>query len=213
MSKQQEFKLAMNGRMCLMAAGIVLLFSAVTSTLTYGINMIMIAGEAAKGTKEYVDVISQASITIGLVRAVGICLVLLGMAEIFAGFFSLRFSNRVDKALVTQKIAIALLAVEVAAQIFLFFAHSLSLGMAFTAIVYPLFLLWGASRLVKLAKADPKRIYAVEKQKQTGAGANKQQAAASKKSLRERAMMHAEDTTDEETKEAETGAQKLEEEK
>lgn len=211
MSRQQELKLAMNGRMCLMAAGIVLIFSAITSTLMYGINMIMIAREAANGTKEYVDVITQAGITTGTVRAVGVCLVLLALIEITAGLSGARFSNRVDKALIMKKIAIVLLVVEMAVQVFMFFTHSLSFGMLFTAIAYPLFLLWGASRLVKLAKADPKRVYAM--QKQTPANRKAQQPTGSKKSLRERAMMHTDDAEIKEAKGEETEAEKMEKEK
>ena len=41
---------AMNGRMCLMFGGIFLMFSAITSTIMYGINFFMTALEADKGT-------------------------------------------------------------------------------------------------------------------------------------------------------------------
>ena len=43
---------AMNGKMCLMFGGIFLMFSAITSTIMYGINFFMTALEADKGTAE-----------------------------------------------------------------------------------------------------------------------------------------------------------------
>lgn len=89
-----------------------------------------------------------------------------------------------------KKVVFILLGVEVLMEIVLFFMRSLSLGMLFTAIALPLFMFWGVTRLTKLAKAEPDRVYAVmteklkEKQRQ-------EQAAANGKSLRERAMMKA----------------------
>ena len=59
---QKELKMAMNGRMGLMTGGIILLVTAVSSTLMYGINLFSIASGAAKGEQEYTDILTQANI-------------------------------------------------------------------------------------------------------------------------------------------------------
>ena len=81
----------------------------------------------------------------------------------------------------------------------------MNLGLLFTAIVLPLFLLWGATRLGKVAQADPERKFAVDPARKKTS--QQSQPAAPKKSIRERAAMQAredvvvpekQDTVDEE---------------
>ena len=64
---------AMNGKMCLMFGGIFLMFSAITSTIMYGINFFMTALEADKGTAEYVELLENAGVGSGLLKGIGIC--------------------------------------------------------------------------------------------------------------------------------------------
>lgn len=190
MDKQKEMRMAMNGKMCLLSTGIMLIFIAATSTMMYGINMFGVAMEAAKGTEEFVKMLSELDMGIGMVRVMGCGFILVAIMEIFTGISAVRFSNRVDRAMLLKKIIIVLLIVEVAMQVFLFFMRAMSLGMLFTALAIPLFMFWGVTRLCKLAKEDPERIYAVETAKERQK--MQQQAAAAKgKSLRERAMMKA----------------------
>lgn len=66
---------AMNGRMCLMFGGIFLMFSAITSTIMYGINFFMTALEADKGTAEYVELLENAGVGSGLLKGIGICFI------------------------------------------------------------------------------------------------------------------------------------------
>ncbi|MFR3320277.1 MAG: hypothetical protein ACLTSZ_02780 [Lachnospiraceae bacterium] len=61
---QKELKMAMNGRMGLMTGGIILLVTAVSSTLMYGINLFSIASGAAKGEQEYTWISSPRQIWI-----------------------------------------------------------------------------------------------------------------------------------------------------
>ena len=175
---------AMNGKMCLMFGGIFLMFSAITSTIMYGINFFMTALEADKGTAEYVELLENAGVGSGLLKGIGICFIAVGIWEAVVGFLSVRNSNRVDKSRFSVKLAISLL---------------------FTAIVLPLFLLWGATRLGKVAKADPERKFAVDPARKKSS--QQSQPAAPKKSIRERAAMQAredavvpekQDTVDEE---------------
>lgn len=190
MDKQKAMRLAMNGRMCLLSSGIMMIFIAVTNTMMYGINMFLVAMEASKGTEEIVQMLAESDMTITMAVMMGVCFMLTAVMEMFAGISAVRFANRVDRAFLMKKVVFILLGVEVLMEIVLFFMRSLSLGMLFTAIALPLFMLWGVTRLTKLAKAEPDRVYAVmteklkEKQRQ-------EQAAANGKSLRERAMMKA----------------------
>ena len=171
---------AMNGKMCLMFGGIFLMFSAITSTIMYGINFFMTALEADKGTAEYVELLENAGVGSGLLKGIGICF-------IAVGFLSVRNSNRVDKSRFSVKLAISLLITEIVMQVILFFTGLMNLGLLFTAIVLPLFLLWGATRLGKVAQADPERKFAVDPARKKSS--QQSQPAAPKKSIRERAAM------------------------
>ncbi|MDY3919036.1 MAG: hypothetical protein SOZ59_08560 [Candidatus Limivivens sp.] len=187
---QKKIRMAMNGRMTLMCAGLFLIFTAVTSTLMYGINLFMIAGEAAKGTAEYTEMLESAELSITLCRAIGICFIILTVAEIFSGICCVRFSNRIDKSRSTWKIIIALLAVEILMQVFLLLTRMLNPGMLFTALAVPLCALWGVTRFRKLAKDDPDRVYATEPQRNSVRKSSRSgKQAPTDKSLRERAMM------------------------
>ena len=187
--KMKVTRQAMNGRMCLMFGGIFLMFSAITSTLMYGINFFMTAMEADKGTAEYVELLQNAGVGSGLLKGVGICFVAVGIWEVVVGFFSVKNSNRVDKSRFSVKLALSLLIAEVLMQIILFLVGLMNLGLLFTAIVLPLFLLWGATRLVKVSKAEPERKFAVDTAKRKSP--QQAQPAAPKKSIRERAAMQA----------------------
>ena len=149
---------AMNGRMCLMFGGIFLMFSAITSTIMYGINFFMTALEADKGTAEYVELLENAGVGSGLLKGIGICFIAVGIWEAVVGFLSVRNSNRVDKSRFSVKLAISLLITEIVMQVILFFTGLMNLGLLFTAIVLPLFLLWGATRLGKISDSNIKNL-------------------------------------------------------
>lgn len=198
--QQKAVRKAANGRMCLLFGGGFLLFTAITSTLLYGINFLVIASKAAAGTKEYVELLEKTDMQVPFIRGVGILFVIVAAVEVFAGINSIRYSNRVDKADKMVKMSVGLLVIEALMEVFLCFSRLMSLGMLFTAIVIPLFLLWGAWGFRKLAKEDPDRIYAVDmKKRQQERAKSAPQPAAPKKSLRERAMMQADYTEEDET--------------
>lgn len=201
--RQKVERQALNGRMTLMFGGIFLLFSAITSTLMYGINFFMTAQQADKGVSEYVELLETAGVSSNFLRAAGICFLLVGIYEVVTGFFAVKNSNRIDKSKFTLKMVVSLLIVEILLQIYLFFTGLMNLGILFTALLLPLFMLWGVTRLRKVAKAEPERVYAV---KQASREKARQQAAAPKKSIRERAAMQArldEDITEVSAEEAE----------
>ena len=173
---QKELKMAMNGRMGLMTGGIILLVTAVSSTLMYGINLFSIASGAAKGEQEYTDILTQANMDISTVRFIAVCFLVLACWEIYSGIFcTMRMMN---------------------------------LGTLLLAIVVPAYMIWGATRLEKLAKLYPDRKIALNTKKVKDARSGSKSSGASaataqpaqKKSLRERAMMNAElQETEEET--------------
>ena len=164
------------------------MFSAITSTLMYGINFFMTAQQADKGVAEYVELLKKAGVGSTFLRVAGACFLLVGIYEIIAGFITAKNSNRIDKSLFTMKIIISLLIVEIIMQVYLFFTGLMNFGFLFTAILLPLFMLWGVTRLRKVAKADPERVYAA---KPAARDKSRQQSAAPKKSIRERAAMQA----------------------
>lgn len=188
---QKEMRKAMNARMSLMMGSIMLIFTAVTSTLMYGMNLFVIASEAAKGTAEYADVLAQVDMSVTMAQVVAVCFLLLGAVEIFSGVCGVRFCNRVDKSAFTLKIVIILLAAELLMQVVLVVTRMLSVGMLVTAVVIPLFMLWGALRLRKMAKADPERVFAIETKKDKERAYAQAAKPSSNKSLRERALMQA----------------------
>lgn len=181
----REMSCAMNGKMLLLMLGIMQVFSAVTSTAQYGINMFMIAAEAAKGTEDYVSALDAISMSILNARVVGVVFIAVGIVEIFVGVSCIILQNRLDKCFFTRKLIFILLGVEIVMNIFLFSQRLVNIGRLFSSLVMPLFLLWAVSRLCKLAKKYPDRVYAVDT-KQKAAPAPQP---AQKKSLRERAMV------------------------
>lgn len=205
---QKELKMAMNGRMGLMTGGIILLVTAVSSTLMYGINLFSIASGAAKGEQEYTDILTQANMDILTVRFIAVCFLVLACWEIYSGIFCTMRCNRLDKAKGTKIISIVTLVAEILMQAVLFFTHMMNLGTLLLAIVVPAYMIWGATRLEKLAKLYPDRKIALNTKKAKDARSGSKSSGASaataqpaqKKSLRERAMMNAElQETEEET--------------
>lgn len=195
---QKELKMAMNGRMGLMIGGLILIITAVTSTLMYGINLFSIASGAASGNQEYLDVISQAGMEISTVRIISVCFFMLACLEIYSGIFCTMRCNRLDKAKGTKIVAIVTLVAEIIVQLVLFLTHMFNLGSLLLAVVVPAYMIWGATRLEKLAKLYPDRKIALNTKKakdaRSGVKSAKPSSAqpAQKKSLRERAMMNAE---------------------
>lgn len=189
---QKEMKMAMNGRMGLMTGGIILIFTAISTTMMYGINLFGLASEIEKGNTEFAELLEAANMSLGLLRVVAACFLILAAIEVFAGFLSARLCNRLDKAEKTKKLVIALLALEILMQVFLLLTQMLNLSMLFTSLIIPLYMLWGVTRLCKLAKIYPDRTYALntKKMKEQRRPATPAKPAQTR-SLRERAMLNA----------------------
>ncbi|MBS6196448.1 MAG: hypothetical protein KH828_12825 [Clostridiales bacterium] len=159
---QKELRRAINGKTIVMLVGIMLIFTAVTSTTRLAMSCFGIAGEAANGVEEYVNWLEAAKMTISQLRVAGAVFGIGAVVEIFAGVFCVKLCNRLDTSKLCLKIAIGLLVVEVLVQVYM-----LSVGLAmpstiFSALAFPLMLLWGVSCLRKLAKKYPDRKYAME---------------------------------------------------
>ena len=68
------------------------MFSAITSTLMYGINFFMTAQQADKGVAEYVELLKKAGVGSTFLRVAGVCFLLVGIYEIIAGFINYYFA-------------------------------------------------------------------------------------------------------------------------
>lgn len=204
----KEMRMAMNGKLGLVGGGVILLLSAITSTLMYGLNMFHIVSEVSKGNSEYVEMLEKTNLSTNLLLIAGICFVVVAVTEIFAGMFGIRLSNRLDKCFLMKKIVIVLMVVEFLVQVFLFFTGLFNFSMLITSILVPVYMFWSVTRLCKIAKAYPDRTYVTNKQKKPSASANP----APKKSLHERAMMPASLSDTEETETASPTAAPIPEE-
>ena len=187
--RQKQMRQAVNGKMFLLFGGIFLIFSAITSTLMYGINFFITAFEADKGTAEYVELLQTAGVGSTFLKVAGVCFILDGIWEVVVGFISVKNSNRIDKSKLTLKMVISLLVVEILMQVYLFLAGLANLGFLFTALLLPLIMLWGVTRFRKIAKEEPERKFAVDPAKNKRRSCSQNQPAAPKKSIRERAAM------------------------
>ncbi len=166
-------------------------------------------------------------------RVMGILCMIQMIAELIVGFICAVLANRVDKSKITFLAAAALIGVEAVVLTVQFVMGAMRLSSLLYSIIMPIVLLWSARKLRQLAKADPKRVYAVlprDKQKPSGQPGNSQGTGArtpsgaagsnaaaggavsgSGKSLRDRAMMHVEDEPEtEEIKEEEPSAEMIE---
>ena len=190
LEKQKLERQAVNGKMCMMFGGIFLIFSAITSTLVYGIGYFLPALEANKGNQEYQELLKTNGLHSSLLMGIGICYMLMAVWEVAVGFFCAKNSNRVDRSRFMLKLVLALLIPEVIFQGTAFFLGLSPISLVFSSVVLPLFLLWGVTRLRKVAKAQPDRVYAVDNSKNK-AKRQAQAQAAPKKSIRERAAMQA----------------------
>ncbi len=189
---QSELKLAMNGRMTVMTGGLIMAFSSLSSTLMYGINLFTVASGASKGNEEYVSMLSEYGIALNIVYIAAVCFLVLAAAEIYTGITCLLRCNRLDKAQSTRKLIIGLLVLEIVIQIFLAVIRMMNVSTLFLSIAVPLYMLWGVSKLCKLAKLYPDRKTALNTQKRQAPSQKKNAAPAApapKKSLHDRAMM------------------------
>lgn len=193
---QKEMRRALNGKMIIMLVGIMLVVTALTSSLSYGMRCWSMAGMADGGDKDILEALKQIGITSGTLRICSVIYYLQAVLEVFVGVFCARLSNRLDKNALLWKMAWVILVVEVAAGVALTLLHMTSAIMIVSNLLLPGFLLWAVNSLRKVAKNHPDRIYAVEpnnrnkgKEKEKGkAKASVQPAkAGQKKSLMEHA--------------------------
>lgn len=193
---QKEMRRALNSKMIIMLVGIMLVVTALTSSLSYGMRCWSMAGMADGGDKDILEALKQIGITSGTLRICSVIYYLQAVIEVFVGVFCARLSNRLDKNALLWKMAWVILVVEMAAGVALTLLHMTSAIMIVSNLLLPGFLLWAVNSLRKVAKNHPDRIYAVEpnnrnkgKEKEKGkAKASVQPAkAGQKKSLMEHA--------------------------
>lgn len=188
LDRQKELSMAMNGRMALLIVGIMNIVTAVTSSALYSANMFVAVNGVIHGNEEFMDIFSKAGMSVGLAVAIGLVFAVEALLEIFSGICAVRFSNRVDKAGFTVRAANIFLILEVVIQIFLILMGMINIPQLLSAVILPLIMLWGATRLRKLARKYPDRVYAVEAR---GAQEQRQRASGESRSLHDRAAMKA----------------------
>ena len=159
---QKEMRRALNSKMIIMLVGIMLVVTALTSSLSYGMRCWSMAGMADGGDKDILEALKQIGITSGTLRICSVIYYLQAVIEVLVGVFCTRLSNRLDKNALLWKMAWVILVVEVAAGVALTLLHMTSAIMIVSNLLLPGFLLWAVNSLRKVAKNHPDRIYAVE---------------------------------------------------
>lgn len=189
---QKEMRRALNGKMIVMLVGIMLVVTALTSSLTYGMRCLSMAKMADNGDKEVLEAMKQISISSGTLRACGVIYYIEAILETLVGVFCFRLNNRLDKVALLWKLTWGILGVEVLAGVALTLLHMISPFMIISNLLLPAFLLWAVSGLKKVAKNYPDRIYAVEpnnRNKKNAKASGQPAKPAQKKSLMERATI------------------------
>ncbi len=160
---QKEMRMAMNGKMIVMLAGVFLILTAVTSTLLQGMQYFIVGHSAGAGDAEAIKLVESTGLSIGQLYSVGVAYMIVTVAEIMTGIISAKFSNRLDKVKICLYADIVLMAVMILQQSYMMLLARMFNPFALVAgILMPLLLLWGITRLMKLAKKYPDRMYAVE---------------------------------------------------
>lgn len=160
---QKEMRMAMNGKMIVMLAGVFLILTAVTSTLLQGMQYFIVGQSAGAGDAEAIKLVESTGLSIGQLYSVGAAYMIVTVAEIMTGIISAKFSNRLDKVKICLYADIVLMVVMVLQQSYMMIlARMFNPFALLSGILMPLLLLWGITRLMKLAKKYPDRMYAVE---------------------------------------------------
>lgn len=160
---QKEMRMAMNGKMIVMLAGVFLILTAVTSTLLQGMQYFIVGHSAGAGDAEAIKLVESTGLSIGQLYSVGVAYMIVTVAEIITGIISAKFSNRLDKVKICLYADIILMVVMILQQSYMMLLARMFNPFALVAgILMPLLLLWGITRLMKLAKKYPDRMYAVE---------------------------------------------------
>ncbi len=132
---------------------------------------------------------SNVGITVSDLKLFGIVTMIVAVLEILIGLLCLIFSNRVDKANITLIASIVLFAAECVMSFLLIGKRAANITSIVAALLLPGVLVWAASRLWKLHKLDPARVYAVNKASPAAGSRRSAAKPAPKKSLHERATM------------------------
>ena len=146
-----------------MLAGVFLILTAVTSTLLQGMQYFIVGHSAGAGDAEAIKLVESTGLSIGQLYSVGVAYMIVTVAEIMTGIISAKFSNRLDKVNICLYADIILMVVMILQQSYMMLLARMFNPFALVAgILMPLLLLWGITRLMKLAKKYPDRMYAVE---------------------------------------------------
>lgn len=165
MGKSLEDVKAEQGKMLLQMIGVLLVFTALSVVFQGGMMLAMVMGNS-EDTRQALQEMADAGFTAGLLAGVGASYVALGIVQIVTGVFSFKLANRLDKVKLLQIVGIVFLVISLLQQGALFVLGVTGLGGWVSAILMPGILLWALQKNVRLAKADPERVYVIDPQNQ-----------------------------------------------
>lgn len=167
MSKSLEEVKAEQGKMLLQMIGVLLVFTAISVVFQGGMMLSLIMGSGEE-TQKALQEMAENGFTRELLMGAGASYVVLGITQIVTGVFSFKLANRLDKVKTLRIVAIVFLAISLLQQMYLFLLGASGLAGWISAILMPGILLWALQKNVRLAKADPERIYVIDPQKRPG---------------------------------------------
>lgn len=197
MGRSLEDVKAEQGKMLLQMIGVLLIFTAISVVAQGGMMFMMIFG-SGEASKEAMKELTEVGFTTGILASIGSCYLALGIDQIVTGVISFRLANRLDKIHVLKAVAVLYIVVSLLHQGYLFVMGITSVLGWISAILMPGILFWALQKNIRLAKADPERIYVIDPQKTRNA--SRQPAKTSHIRERASAQIKSEETPQEETK-------------
>ena len=161
MSQSVEEIKSIQGKMLLQMIGALLIFTAI-SVVFQGVMMLSMSLGGSEASVEARQQLLEGGYTVPLLVSIGVVYLILGLTQIFTGLFSFRLANRLDKVKILKIVAGIYTAVSLLQQAYLFLMGVTGALSWISAILMPGVLIWALRKNLRLAKADPKRIYVVD---------------------------------------------------
>lgn len=189
--EQKEMRKAINAKMLHVMCGALMLLDAVTHVLLYAMSYFNYASEMSKGNQELIAQAEEIGLSASNIRIIALMLLILAGAQILVGFIALRFNNRLDKGNLIFRSAVLLMVLQIAAHLVIILNGLTMIEILFIGVMLAGCLIWSSIGFLKLAKAYPDKVWAVEPEKRRDAKhfrpGTKKSAAHDKKGIMDRA--------------------------
>lgn len=184
--EQKEMRRAINAKMFHVMCGALMLLDAVTHVLLYAMSYFNYASEMGKGNQELIAQAEEIGLSASNIRVIAMMLLILAGAQILVGFIALRFNNRLDKGNLIFRCAVLMLILQIVAHLVIILNGLTMIEILFIGVMLSGCLVWSSIGFLKLAKAYPQKVWAVEPEKKRDAkhfklGTAKKSAASDKK--------------------------------